>query len=84
MKFLLEKLLKFTESPNGELSSRRLTYLANAVIYSLGSCVIVGVLIHKGEFGAANDIWAMFGIFTGASGGFVAADLLTKFRGKKK
>lgn len=84
MKFLLEKIFQFTQSENGERSSRRLTYLASAVIFSLGSCVIVGTLIHKGEFESAKDIWGMFGVFTGASGGFVTADLLTKFKSSKK
>lgn len=79
---ILEKLLQFTQAEGGEASSRRLTFIASSVIFSLGSLLFVAFLIRKGEYKTAAEFWEMFGWFTGFSGGFVTADLLTKLRRK--
>ena len=78
MKIFLEKLLQFLSSSSGELSSKRLTFIASAVIYSIGSVGFVAYLIHEGQYQEALELWNSFGLFTGLSGGLVTAELFQK------
>jgi hypothetical protein len=72
----MNKLLEFFQSSAGELSSKRLGYLATIPASIWGTIHLCNKLIATGNGALAVDLWNSFLVFSAILGGFVSVEII--------
>lgn|GEM_PF-6726743 len=74
---LVKKALEFLQSSSGELSSKRLCFLFATVVFIVGTVVFTYVLIRKGRFSEAVEMWDCLQWFSCFLGGYVTTEVFS-------
>lgn len=72
----MSKFLEFFQSSSGEMSSKRLGYLATIPASIFGTIWICNKLIKASRAELAVDVWNSFFIFSAVLGGFVSIEVI--------
>jgi hypothetical protein len=72
----MNKFLEFFQGASGEMSSKRLGYLATIPASILGTIWICNKLIDSGKAELAVDVWNSFFVFSAVLGGFVSIEVI--------
>lgn len=71
----MKTLLDFLRSATGDLSSKRLAFIFLQPFVVIGFLGISYVLLKKGQFALALDVWNSFLFYSAALGGLVTSEL---------
>ena len=76
----MNSFLKFFKDKNGELSSRRLVWIATVPFVIFGTFLFCYIFIHTNKADSAKEIWLYFLVYSGVIGGFVTVDSVNFFK----